>query len=255
MEHYFGINYEFDYDTVLRRIDNRLEQGESGYICVSDGVILNTVHRSAEYRRVVQEAMFCVCDSSYVPLYIKWIYKEQHPQLSGSELTKRIVESQRYKMAFIGGDKQILDALKRRLSDSNPAVSEMLFMELPFCHVADFDYESIAAQLNEYLPDVIFVSLGAPKQEIFMNYLKPHLKRGVAIAVGAAFKFHAGIKERRAPTWMVNNHLEWLYRIWQDPKKQIPRCFWIVRTTPRILLHEWKVVRHDRKVLNLSRRR
>ena len=254
MENYFGINYEFDYDTVLKRIDTLLEQNGSGYICVSDGVILNTVHRSAEYRRVVQDAMFCVCDSSYVPLYIKWIYKKQRPQLSGTELTRRIVESRRYRMAFIGGSSEVLNALKPRLTEMNPDVENMLFMELPFCHVNEFNYKGIAEQLNEYQPDVIFVSLGAPKQEIFMNYLKPHLKRGVIIAVGAAFKFHAGIEERRAPAWLVRNHMEWAYRIWQDPKKQIPRCFWIVRTTPLILFHEWNAVRHDRKAMSRNRK-
>ncbi|MBR1838759.1 MAG: WecB/TagA/CpsF family glycosyltransferase [Bacteroidaceae bacterium] len=254
MENYFGINYEFEYDVVLDRIDERLACNRPGYICVSDGVILNTVHRSAAYRQVVQDSMFCVCDSSYVPLYIKWIYKKEHQQLSGTELTRLIVESQRYKMAFIGGDQNILTALQAQLTKLNPAVSDMLFMELPFCHVADFDYTDIAARLNAYSPDIIFVSLGAPKQEIFMHYLLPHLERGVAIAVGAAFKFHAGIEERRAPEWMVRHHMEWLFRIFQDPKKQIPRCFWILRTTPGILFHEWNAVRHDRNAMSHSRK-
>lgn len=255
MENYFGINFEFDYDVVFQRIDEKLASNQSGYICVSDSVILNTVHRSAEYRRVVQEAMFCVCDSSYIPLYIKWIHKRKRQQLSGTELTKRIVESRRYRMAFIGGRQDVLDALQKRLAEMNPDVQDMLFMELPFCHVADFDYKGIAAKLDEYAPDVVFVSLGAPKQEIFMNYLVPYLKRGVAIAVGAAFKFHAGIEERRAPRWLVRNHMEWIYRIWQDPKKQLPRCFLIFRTTPGILLHEWRIMRHDRKVMSRCKKK
>lgn len=250
MENYFGINYEFDYDAVFQRIDDQLKSQCPGYICVTDGVILNTVHRSAAYRRVVQDSMFCVCDSSYVPLYIKWIYKKQRPQLSGTELTKLIVESRRYRMAFIGGNREILEALKPRLATMNPEVADMLFMELPFCHVADFDYESIGEKLNAYKPDIIFISLGAPKQEIFMNYLQPHLRQGVQIAVGAAFKFHAGIKEKRAPSWMLRNHLEWLFRLWQDPKKQLPRIFWIVRSTPGILFHEWNAVRHDRNAMS-----
>ena len=249
MENYFGINYEFDYDAVLARIDRRLADGGTGYICVSDGVILNTVHRSAEYRRVVQDAMCCVCDSSYVPLYIKWIYKQERSQLSGTELMRRIVESRRYRMAFIGGSQDLLDALRPRLARLNPDVEGMHFEALPFCHVNDFDYEGIAARLNAADADVVFVSLGAPKQEIFMNRLVPHLERGVAIATGAAFKFHAGIEEKRAPDWMVRNHLEWAYRIFQDPRKQIPRCFWILRTMPGILFHEWNAVRHDRNAL------
>ena len=210
MENYFGINYEFDYDAVLARIDRRLADGGTGYICVSDGVILNTVHRSAEYRRVVQDAMCCVCDSSYVPLYIKWIYKQERSQLSGTELMRRIVESRRYRMAFIGGSQDLLDALRPRLARLNPDVEGMHFEALPFCHVNDFDYEGIAARLNAANADVVFVSLGAPKQEIFMNRLVPHLERGVAIATGAAFKFHAGIEEKRARTG-------WCATTWSGP--------------------------------------
>ncbi len=255
MENYFGINYEFDYDTVLWRIDEQLKSGSPGYICVSDGVILNTVHRSAEYRRVIQESMFCISDSSYVPLYIKWIYKKDRPQLSGTELTKRIVESRRYRMAFIGGTSEVLVSLKKKLTEMNPDVDGMPFIELPFCHINDFDYEGIAMQINAHRPDIIFISLGAPKQEIFMNRLTPYLHYGVSIAVGAAFKFHAGIEEKRAPEWMVRHHMEWMYRIWQDPKKQIPRCFWIVRTTPGILFHEWNIMRHDRKELKRQQKK
>ena len=73
-----------------------------------------------------------------------------------------------------------------------------------------------------------------------MSKLKPHLKRGVMIAVGAAFKFYSGTDEKRAPQWMLNSHLEFIYRIMQAPKKQIKRCAWILLTLPGMLYREWK---------------
>ena len=88
--------------------------------------------------------------------------------------------------------------------------------------------------------DIIWVALGAPKQEIFMSKLKPFLKRGVMIAVGAAFKFYSGLEEKRAPEWMVKHHLEFVYRIFSEPKKQLKRCSWIIITLPGLLLGEWK---------------
>ena len=70
MENYFNIRYEFDKRAVLQAIDEALLLGKPGYICVSDGVILSTVNRDPDYRQVVDGAMFSICDSGYVPLYL-----------------------------------------------------------------------------------------------------------------------------------------------------------------------------------------
>ena len=94
--------------------------------------------------------------------------------------------------------------------------------------------------IDEYGAEIIGVALVAPKQEIFMSRLKPHLKRGVMIAVGAAFKFYSGTDVKRAPHWMVKMHLEFAYRIFSEPKKQLKRCAWIVYTLPGLLYREWR---------------
>ena len=73
-----------------------------------------------------------------------------------------------------------------------------------------------------------------------MSRLKPYLKRGVMIAVGAAFKFYSGMDVKRAPKWMVKMHLEFVHRLLSEPKKQLKRCGWIVYTLPKILYEEWR---------------
>ena len=73
-----------------------------------------------------------------------------------------------------------------------------------------------------------------------MHRLHPHLKHGVMIAVGAAFKFFSGTDVKRAPGWMVRHHAEFIYRIFTEPQKQLRRCYWIVRTIPGILWEETK---------------
>lgn len=94
----------------------------------------------------------------------------------------------------------------------------MQFIELPYKAVEDFDYEGIAKEIEADGADIIWIALGAPKQEIFMSRLKPFLKHGVMIAVGAAFKFYSGTDEKRAPKWMLKSHMEFVYRIFCDPK-------------------------------------
>lgn len=84
----------------------------------------------------------------------------------------------------------------------------MTFYELPFLRVEEFDYPAIAKMIEDDGADIIWVALGAPKQEQFMARLNPYLKRGVQIAVGAAFKFYSGTGEKYAPLWIRKHHLE-----------------------------------------------
>lgn len=246
MSVFFNINYEFDRDVVLRQIDRTIANNGLGYVCVADGVILNLVDRLPGYKEVVNGSMFSICDSSYVPLYLRWLYGLHLTNYTGSDIFGDIIRMRRYRMMFLGASQEILDALRGKLTETDPRIADMTFVELPFCKVEDFDYASIARQVETDRPDIIWVSLGAPKQEIFMSMLKPHLSRGVMIAVGAAFKFYSGKGERRAPQWMLDHRLEFLFRLMMAPRKQLNRCAWIIRTLPGLLYREWKSKRHVR---------
>lgn len=241
MEQYFNLKYEFDRQEIWNAIDRQLESGKPDYISVADGVILNTANRQPEYRDIINDGMFAICDSSYVPIYLKWIYGIKRQQYCGSQIFMDIVKMKKYRMFFMGTSNEILNGLKNNISKIDPKIKDMTFYELPFCKVDEFDYKAIADMVNNDCVDIIWVALGAPKQEIFMSKLKPYLKRGVMIAVGAVFKFYSdGVDVKRAPEWMVKAHLEFVYRIFSEPKKQIKRCVWIVRTLPGLLIGEWR---------------
>lgn len=73
-----------------------------------------------------------------------------------------------------------------------------------------------------------------------MYYLKPYLEHGVMISVGAVFKFVSGVEAKRAPQWMIKHHLEFVHRIFSEPRKQVKRCRSIVKTLPGLLMSEYK---------------
>lgn len=243
MNKYFNINYEFDKQEVHRAI----EAAQKGYICVADGVVMNTANRDSEYLQVVNGSMFSICDSSWVPVYLKRIYGIQYEHYCGSDIFKDIVSSQKYRMIFMGTSQATLEGLQSELIKMNPEVKDMSFVELPFRDVEDFDYPSIAKMVETDGSKIIWVALGAPKQEKFMNRLLPYLSSGVMIGVGAAFKFFSGKDESRCPEWMQKHHLEFVYRIIQDPKKQLKRCFWIVFTLPKLYFMERKRAKAARR--------
>lgn len=240
MEKFFDIRYEFNKELVWQRIDSQIAQGKPDYICVADGVVVNHVQRNPDYRRTVNNGMFAICDSGWVPLYLKWIYGIRRSQYCGPMIFKDVVSQGKYRMIFLGTDRQTLDSLRTRLAQLNPDVMGMTFCELPYKSVEEFDYPAIARMIEADGASVIWIALGAPKQDYFMMRLKPYLKHGVMIGVGAAFHFYSGIGERRAPDWVVRMHLEFVYRIFQHPQKQLTRCWGIVTSLPGMLLGEWK---------------
>ncbi len=240
MEEYFNIRYEFDKARVDEAIERQLTAPAASYICVSDGVVLNYVHKDSKYREMINGGLFSICDSSYVPLYLKFIYGIEREQYTGHQLFLHILEKKKYRMMFLGSSQRILVPLKKKLIKTDPSIAEMKFLELPYSEAEDFDYKSIAETINEENPDIIWVSLGAPKQEKFMHYLAPHIKRGTLISVGAVFKFVSGIEARRAPQWMVRNHLEFIHRIFTEPRKQLKRSASIVSGLPGIIRRELK---------------
>ena len=240
MEKYFNIRYEFDKTVVHERIAQKVTEQGAGYICVADANILQQVHNDLDYRKVVDGSMFSICDSSWVPIFVNRIYGIKHEHYCGSMIFKDIIEQNRYRQFFMGTSTEVLTALKANLTAMDPAIKDMTFYELPFCNVEDFDYPAIAEMVNRDNPDIIWVALGAPKQEIFMSKLNPYLRRGVQIAVGAAFKFYSGLEEKRAPEWIRRMHLEFVYRVYAEPKKQWARCKQIICTLPRIFREEKK---------------
>lgn len=240
MKTYFNINYEFNKPTIWKGIDEQLQKEGARYICVADGNILQMVHKDMEYRNVVNESLFSICDSSWVPVFLKRIYGVQYQQYCGSQIFEDLTDRKCYRQFFIGTSEKVLDGLKNELSKKDPAIHGMSFFAPPFCKVEEFDYHAIAEMINNDNPDIVWVALGAPKQENFMFRLQPLLKRGVMIGVGAVFNFYCGLDNapQRAPQWMVKHHLEFVYRIFSEPKKQLQRCRQIIVTFPQVYREE-----------------
>ena len=238
MSTYFQIDYELSPGQALERIAAQCRTSPARYVCVADGNVLVQVHRDPDYRRIVQGALFSICDSSWVPLYLKRLYGFKPRQYSGSDIFRDITAAKRYRMAFLGASQEVLDALRTQLSEVDARIGGMLFKALPYADADAFDYAAIAEAVNADDPDIVWVALGAPKQERFAARLAPLLKRGVIIPVGAVFNFRSGLGIRRAPEWMVKCHLEFLYRIFSEPRKQLRRVWQILRWTPAILREE-----------------
>ncbi len=102
----------------------------------------------------------------------------------------------------------------------------------PFLPAAEFDYEEIARRIGQVRADIVWIGLGAPKQEEFAWRLAQHTDVHYLVAVGAAFDFHTG-RLSQAPRWMQRAGLEWFYRLMSEPGRLwrrygevVPKFIW-----------------------------
>jgi N-acetylglucosaminyldiphosphoundecaprenol N-acetyl-beta-D-mannosaminyltransferase len=144
-----------------------------------------------------------------------WAQRVYGPQLMHDVC---LLAAQRGLKVFLyGGSAQELSALQQRLSADMPelqivgAVSPPMLPDRP---PRDPDIES---RIRDSGAHVVFVGLGCPKQEFWMAQHAAHLP-AVCLGVGLAFAQLAGLKAR-APAWMQQSGLEWLFRLAQEPRR------------------------------------
>jgi N-acetylglucosaminyldiphosphoundecaprenol N-acetyl-beta-D-mannosaminyltransferase len=236
---YFNIEIEFDKNRIDSIIQNTIINKGKGYVCSVESNNLTVANTNPDFFKVVNGALVNICDGSMLAKIIGLIHHKPFKSYIGADLFIKYIKMCRYKQFFLGNTRQVLDGLKTNLSKIDPKIANMSFEELPFKKVEEFDYKGIAEMINREHPDIIWVSLGAPKQEFFMANLLPFLEHGIMFGFGAIFNFNAGTGEvKRAPEWMRKLHLEWLHRAFEQPKKNVPRYWNFIKILPKLIKEE-----------------
>jgi len=244
MRNYFNVPIEFDKSKVDEVIQTTIANNGKGFVCSVEANIIATANRDPNFMNVVQNALVNICDGSMIAAILGKIHGKPLRPYIGADLFAEYVKLKRYRQFFIGNTREVLDGLRANLAKIDPAIASMRFEELPFRRVDEFDYPAIAGMINAEKTDIIWVSLGAPKQEEFMYRLEPFLDRGVMFGFGAIFNFNAGAGHvRRAPEWMRRLKLEWLYRAFEEPKKNVPRYWRFLRQMPKLVAGERRAAR------------
>jgi N-acetylglucosaminyldiphosphoundecaprenol N-acetyl-beta-D-mannosaminyltransferase len=119
---------------------------------------------------------------------------------------------------FLGGAPGVPEAVATSLEGKLPGLSVAGTHSPPFAPISSEQDEAIVAAVNAARPDVLWIGLGSPRQEIWAADHQPRLDVPVILPVGAAFDFHSG-RIRRAPKWMQGRGLEWLFRLAVDPRR------------------------------------
>ena len=181
------------------------------------------------FRSVQDSAVACFPDSTVLSFSASLLREQVSAQNSfrGYDLflaLLRAAQSERVSVGFYGGSPQAIEIIRERAGKHFPNLKVAFSYSPPFRPLDDSEVSETVDWINQSGVDLLFVGIGCPKQEIFMNHVTERLPRTTMIGVGAAFDFYAGIV-KPSPRWVHKVGLEWLYRLFSEPKRLWRRYF------------------------------
>jgi N-acetylglucosaminyldiphosphoundecaprenol N-acetyl-beta-D-mannosaminyltransferase len=146
--------------------------------------------------------------------------------------------SRGYRHFLYGGQEGVAEDLARTLRERYPGIQIVGTYCPPFHSLDDREVAEIARVIEGAKPDIVWVGIGCPKQERWMQRFRPLLRAPVLIGVGAGFDFLSGRKPL-APRWIQKSGFEWFYRMLSEPRRLGPRYSRVVPLFLYFALRDW----------------
>ena len=237
---------------------------ESRVVCICNVHSVVTASQDAEFGRVVNAADMATPDGAPVAWMLRRLGHIEQQRINGPDLMWRYCdasqgmdrraalvmtdgsdgsnESHRSAIFLYGSSEETLIKLKAKLLLAFPALKIAGMSSPPYRMPSPDEDSATVAEINASGAGVVFVSLGCPKQELWMAAHRGRI-HAVMIGVGAAFDYHAGTI-KRAPTWMRDCGLEWLHRLISEPRRLwkrylVTNTLFVLGAAKQLLL-EWR---------------
>jgi N-acetylglucosaminyldiphosphoundecaprenol N-acetyl-beta-D-mannosaminyltransferase len=226
-----------DLDEAARQICSWVNDDQTGrYVCVTDVNCIMQNYRRPDVKRAYSTASLCVPDGMPLIWVGRALGQKSMGRVYGPDLMLRLLEDsveKGYTHFFLGGAEGVAEDLKQRMTARFPKLKVVGTFCPPFRPLTGEERATLISKVADSRPDFLWVSLGAPKQDLFMKKFHNKLNTKVLIGVGAAFDFHTD-RVRQAPRWMMKAGLEWLFRLCMEPRRLAPRYF---RNNPAFVFH------------------
>lgn len=197
--------------------------GAGGYIVHCNVHVLTTSFDDAELAEALRSAALVMPDGAPLAWLQRRLGLRQAERLGGPDLMPLVLDRGRkigLRHAFVGSTSEVLGALAENVMKSFPGV-DIVATHSPATAAVD-DLAQIVEELEGVEADVVWLALGAPKQELWMYRYAAKLSPTLVVGVGAAFDFHAQTKAR-APRVIRRLGLEWAHRLAHEPRRLFGR--------------------------------
>lgn len=213
-------------EEALQEVDKLIIQKRNAYVVTPNVDHIVQLERGGELCEVYKNADLILTDGKPLIWISKWYGMPIKEKISGSDLFPQLcalAAEKGYRMYFLGAAEGVAAKAAVNLMKRFPGLHVVGTYSPPFGFEKDeAEMEKIKRQIKEAAPHVLIVGLGCPKQELFILHHKDELGVPLSLGLGASLDFEAG-NIKRAPKWMADRGLEWLFRITQDPKRMAKR--------------------------------
>ena len=208
------------WESAIKVIRGWALQRQSRYVCICNVHSIVTAYKDAEFKLALDQADLVTPDGMPVSWVLRKLGFAGQQRINGPDLMLKYCEfinGSSQSIYLYGSARDTIAKLRQSLTTAFPSLRIAGMYSPPFRMLAEKENSAVVEQINASGASVVFVSLGCPKQEIWMATNRGKIN-AVMIGVGAAFDYHAGTI-KRAPLWMQRAGLEWLYRLAQEPRR------------------------------------
>lgn len=225
---YSFLNVHFDsltMDETLELIAESIEKKAFIQHVVINVAKLIYAQKNNELRQTINDCQIINVDGAGVVLGAKLLGLNIPERVTGIDLMERLVqmsEQKSYRIFFLGAKNEILDEVikvyKKRYPNLEVAGARNGYFSAE-------EEQTVAQEIRDSRADILFVAISSPKKEMFLNKYKELMQVPFVMGVGGSFDVVAG-KVKRAPVWMQNYGMEWVYRLIQEPGRMWKRYFY-----------------------------
>ncbi len=221
------------------------KEGKIHIISGNPEVLTNGLNSELLLSNFISKQSMIIPDGIGVVISSKIVREPVKEKIAGIEVMAEILnvcETTNKSVYLIGSKQEILDICVKNIKKKYP--------ELVICgsHDGYFDLDSceeIVQDIDENKPYAIFVAMGSPRQEIFIAKYFDKLNCSILMGVGGCFDVYAN-KVKRAPQWMINCGIEWLYRVCKEPVR-IKRLFVIPKFMLKVFVNKY-IIKDEKNI-------
>lgn len=212
----------------ISAIEDMIASHKKSYVVAINVDVVMKIEEDSYLKEITDNADMVLVDGTPLVWISKYYKQPVKEKVSGSDLVPQLCQiaaEKGYSIFILGGKDGIAAQAKRKLEEKLPGIQIVGTYAPPMGFEKDpEELNRINTMISEAKPDLLITCFGCPKQEkfIYENYQK--YDAAVSICAGATVDFLAG-NVKRAPRWMSNNGLEWLYRFFMEPKRLFKRYF------------------------------
>lgn len=209
---------------LIRYIESCITSRNHGYVCFCEAHLCVRATYEKDIRKFLTDASLVLPDGVAMTAGAKLLGKPVPERLPGPTVMLDVCRygiGKNFRHYFYGGAEGVGERLIENLSAQFPGLQVAGVYCPPFRELTEDEDQQVIDMINESRPDIVWVGLGAPKQEKWMFGHQGKIDAPLMMGVGAAFDFHSG-NRKWAPAWIRKIGCEWIYRMFTGGK----RIFW-----------------------------